>query len=88
MTFEDPLAPALRDVLDQVLALGPARTAALDADSPLLGALPELDSMAIAVLFGAIEERFGLFIDDAAIDGDTLATFGTLCAFLCAQGAT
>lgn len=76
---------ALREVLDAVLALGPARLAALGTDSPLFGAIPELDSMAIATLFGAIEERFDLFLDDDAISAETLETYGTLLDFVRAQ---
>ncbi len=72
----------LRTVLGAVLGLSPARMAALTADSPLLGALPELDSMAVATLFGAIEDRFDLFIDDAEISGDVVETYGTLLAFV------
>ncbi len=72
----------LRTVLCAVLGLSPARMAALTADSALLGALPELDSMAVATLFGAIEDRFDLFIDDAEISGDVVETYGTLLAFV------
>lgn len=72
----------LRQVLGDVLGLNGARCAALAPDSPLLGALPELDSMAIATLFGAIEERFDVFIDDAEISGDLLETYGALLDFV------
>lgn len=72
----------LRKVLGDVLGLSPARLDALTPDSPLFGALPELDSMAVATLFGAIEERFDLFINDDEISGDVLETYGTLLAFV------
>jgi acyl carrier protein len=78
--LSDDTDVALRAVLGDVLGLNAARQAALTADSPLLGALPELDSMAIATLFAAIEERFGLFFDDDALSGDTIETYGTLLA--------
>lgn len=77
----------LRDVLGQVLGLSPARLAAMTAPTPLLGALPELDSMAIATLFGALEDHFGVIFDDAELTGDTLATFGTLTALVQAKRA-
>jgi acyl carrier protein len=80
MCVTDDTDAALRDVLGDVLGLSPARRAALTAQSPLLGALPELDSMAIATLFAAIEERFDLFFDDDALSGDTIETYGTLLA--------
>ncbi len=74
-------------VLGAVLGLDPARCAALADASPLLGALPELDSMAIATLFGAIEDQFGLFINDDEMSGEVLETYGTLLHFVKARTA-
>jgi acyl carrier protein len=68
---------AVRGVLDEVLSLN-GRSAAFTGDTPLLGALPELDSMAVVALIGAIEDRFGIAIDDDEISGDSFATVGTL----------
>jgi len=75
----------LRNVLGQVLGLSPARLAALTPDSRLLGTLPELDSMAIATLFGAIEDHFGVMFDDAELTGETLADYGSLLALVRAK---
>jgi acyl carrier protein len=72
----------LRSVLGDVLGLGPARIAALTPDSPLLGALPELDSMAIATVLAGIEDRFGVIFDDAELTGETLASYGSLLALV------
>lgn len=72
----------LRNVLGQVLGLSAARQGALTPETPLLGALPELDSMAIATLFAAIEDHFDLLFDDAELTGETLETFGTLLALV------
>lgn len=83
----DAIDRDLRDLLDAVLGLGAARIAALTADSALFGALPELDSMALATLFGAIEDRFDLFLADDEIDGAVVATYGSLLAFLRARMA-
>jgi acyl carrier protein len=78
---------ALRGLLDSVLGLGAARTAALTVDSGLFGALPELDSMAVAGLLTEIEDRFDIVIDDDEVDGDMLATYGDLLAFIaCKRG--
>jgi acyl carrier protein len=71
----------LRDVLRDVLSLGP-RADALVADSPLLGALPELDSMAVASVIAGLEDRFGFVVDDDEISGATFATFGSLTEFV------
>ena len=68
-------------VLDEVLSLkGRARGFALD--TPLLGAIPELDSMAVVALITTLEERFGFAVDDDEIDGSVFATLATLVAFV------
>lgn len=64
-------------MLDEVLSLG-GRTASFTRSSHLLGALPELDSMAVVSIITAIEERFDVVIDDDDIDGETFATVGAL----------
>lgn len=68
-------------ILNDSLSLG-GRTAQFNADTPLLGALPELDSMGVVTLIGALEDQLGVSVDDDEISGDTFATVGTLCAFV------
>ena len=68
-------------ILDEVLSLG-GRAQAFDAATPLLGAIPELDSMAVVTLITTLEERFGITVDDDEISGDTFATVGSLAAFV------
>lgn len=77
----------LRAVLRDVLGLDAARAAALGPDSGLFGALPELDSMAVAGLLTELEDRFDFVIDDDEVDGDLLETFGSLLAFTQAKRA-
>ena len=77
----------LRAVLRDVLGLDAARAAAFGPDSGLFGALPELDSMAVAGLLTELEDRFGFVIDDDEVDGDLLETFGSLLAFTQAKRA-
>lgn len=72
----------LRATLRDVLGLPDAQAQGFTAETPLFGALPELDSMAVATLLTEIEDRFGLLIDDDDIDGDTFETFGSLLAFI------
>lgn len=67
--------------LDDVLSLG-GRARTFDRDTPLLGAIPELDSMAVVALITALEERLGLCIDDDSVDGQSFATVGALCDML------
>lgn len=71
----------LRAVLIDVLGLPEARVAAFDESSPLFGALPEFDSMAVAGLLTELEERLGIVIEDDEVDADMLETFGSLLTF-------
>lgn len=70
----------VRNILSQSLQLG-ERAEKLDSSSPLLGAIPELDSMAVVMILTAMEEHFGFSVDDDEISADTFATLGTLTAF-------
>jgi len=70
-----------RQIVTDTLMLGP-RGDALTADSPLLGAIPELDSMAVVSLLGALEDRFGFVVDDDEISAGTFETLGSLAAFV------
>lgn len=76
--------PELLSVLDEVLSLG-GRAASFDQDTRLLGAIPELDSMAVVTLITRLEERFGITVDDDDIDGETFATVGALAEFVTAK---
>ncbi|MEQ6333123.1 phosphopantetheine-binding protein [Sphingobium sp. MK2] len=77
----DTIAPLTRTLLRDVLGLSQERVNAFEADTPLFGALPELDSMAVAGLLTEMEDRFDILIEDDDIDGDTFETFGSLVAF-------
>ncbi|MBK8114958.1 MAG: acyl carrier protein [Candidatus Accumulibacter sp.] len=68
-------------VLDEVLSLK-GRASRFALDTPLLGAIPELDSMAVVALITAIEERFGFTVDDDEIDGSVFTTLGSLIDFV------
>ena len=59
----------------------------MDGASELFGALPELDSMAVAGLLTEIEDRLHFHIDDDEVDGEMLETFGSLLAFVEAKRA-
>lgn len=75
-------AERLRTTLQDVLTLRPDIAAALTDDTPLFGALPELDSMAVAALLTEIEDVFSILIDDEDVDGELFETFGSLLAFI------
>jgi acyl carrier protein len=58
------------------------RAADLDANTPLLGSLPELDSMAVLELVVALESRFGIAFADDEVTGEVFDTVGSLTAFV------
>lgn len=64
-------------VLDDALSLQ-GRSVAFDRGTPLLGALPELDSMAVLALIGGLEDHFGIAFSDEVLNADVFATVGTL----------
>lgn len=68
-------------LLDEILSLK-GRTATFSADTLLLGAIPELDSMAVVALITGMEERFGFIAEDDEIDGSVFATVGSLVDFV------
>ncbi len=74
-------------LLDEVLSLD-GRSSAFTRDTPLLGAIPELDSMAVVTLITGLEDHFGLVVDDDDIDGSTFATVGSLADFVSEKLAT
>ena len=71
----------IKDVLCEALELGD-RADQLSAASPLLGSLPELDSMAVVTLVLSLEEKFHITIDGDEIDAETFETVGTLAEFV------
>lgn len=71
----------LLGLIDEVLSLG-GRAMGFERDTPLLGAVPELDSMAVVGLINMMEEHFGFIVEDDEIDGLAFATVGTLTDFV------
>lgn len=68
-------------ILDEILSLD-GRSASFTRDTALLGAIPELDSMAVVTLITSLEEQLGIVVDDDDIDGSTFATVGSLADFV------
>ncbi len=68
-------------VVDEVLSLG-GKAHGFTRETQLLGAIPELDSMAVVTLITTLEEQLGVVVDDDEIDGDTFATVGALVDFV------
>ena len=77
----DQVDATVRAVLRDVLGLSQDRVDAFRSETPLFGALPELDSMAVASVLTELEDRLGILIEDDEIDGEMLETFGALVQF-------
>jgi acyl carrier protein len=71
----------VRNILSDVLSLG-ERKNQLKADSILLGNIPELDSMAVVNVITALEDHFGITVDDDEISAETFETLGSLTRFV------
>ncbi|MEP2750766.1 MAG: acyl carrier protein [Parasphingorhabdus sp.] len=72
---------AVRAVMQDILGLDEAQVAAFTTETELFGALPELDSMAVAGLLTELEDRLDIMIEDDEVDGELFETFGNLVAF-------
>ena len=71
----------VKRIVSTTLQLG-ARSNAMNASTPLLGAIPELDSMAVVSLITALEEQFGITVEDDEIGAEAFETLGSLTAFV------
>ena len=58
------------------------RVRQMHEDAPLLGAVPELDSMAVVTLITALEEHFGITVEDDEIGASAFETLGSLTRFV------
>ena len=79
--MSDNLENIVRELLSDVLGLSKGQVAAMDDETELFGALPELDSMAVAGLLTEMEDRLDVMVDDDDVDGELFVTFGNLVAF-------
>ena len=84
----DEVEKAVRGVLRDVLGIAADRAAAFNEATPLFGALPELDSMAVAGVLTELEDRLGIVIEDDEVDGEMLETFGALTRFAASKALT
>ena len=61
------------------------RAGTIDASTPLLGSLPELDSMAVLELVAALEQQFGITIDDDDVTAEAFETLASLADLVTAK---
>jgi len=53
-----------------------------NVDTPLLGSIPEFDSMAVVSVITALEDDVGIVIDDDEVTAEVFETVGTLHDFI------
>ena len=71
----------VRDILNSALQLGD-RANQLERDSPLLGAIPEFDSMAVVTVLTLVEEQYDIEIEDDDVSAEDFETVGSLADFI------
>ncbi|HOW75848.1 MAG TPA: phosphopantetheine-binding protein [Candidatus Competibacteraceae bacterium] len=71
----------VRQLIGDILQLGD-RAQKFGPDTPLLGSIPEFDSMAVVTLINALEERFDIQVADDEISAETFETVGKVYAFV------
>jgi len=77
----DSISQSLRGILESAIGKRsvPAR---LDDGTALLGAIPELDSMAVLGILTQMQDDFGIQIEDDEVSAEIFQTFGDLRRFL------
>jgi acyl carrier protein len=68
---------AVKAVVVETLGLED-RADAIDASTPLLDSVPELDSMAVLELVVELERHFGIAFDDDDVTAETFETLASL----------
>lgn len=71
----------VKKVLAQTLQLGD-KADRFDGSTELFGSIPEFDSMAVVTVVTALENKFGITIDDEDITAEVFATVGSLSRFV------
>ena len=71
----------VKQILIDILSLG-EQGHAMNAQTRLLGSIPELDSMAVVNVITALEEHFGIAVEDDEISAATFETLGSLADFV------
>jgi acyl carrier protein len=71
----------VKAVLGQTLQIGD-KANRFDAATGLFGSIAEFDSMAVVAVIAALEEKFGIVIEDDEINADIFETVGSLSQFI------
>lgn len=75
------LEKSVGDILTAILGIN-CLQCGLQLDTPLLGAIPELDSMAVVNILTALEEQLGISIEDTEVTAEIFTTFSSIVEFV------
>jgi acyl carrier protein len=75
------LLEEVKTVIGRALQIG-ERVRSMNESSALLGAVPELDSMAVVSVITALEEHFDITVADDEIGAAAFETLGSLTRFV------
>ncbi|RLA42507.1 MAG: acyl carrier protein [Gammaproteobacteria bacterium] len=71
----------ISQIIGEVLQLG-SNADNFDSDTPLLGSVPEFDSMAVVSVLTAVEDNYGIAIDDDEVSAEIFETVGSFLEFV------
>ncbi len=71
-------------ILEERLLLN-GRSRSFTDELPLFSSLPEMDSMVVVAIIAALEDRFGIVVEDGDISGETFYNLGSLVSFVTAK---
>ncbi|HPE71136.1 MAG TPA: phosphopantetheine-binding protein [Candidatus Competibacter sp.] len=71
----------VRQLVGEILQLGD-RVTRLGPDTPLLGSIPEFDSMTVVTLIHALEQQFDIQVADDEISAESFETLGKVHEFV------
>jgi acyl carrier protein len=74
------LSNALKASLKEIMPF--QDTLSWNMETPILGAVPEFDSMAIVSLIGIMEDHFDIQVQDDELSADIFMSFGNLLDWL------
>lgn len=72
----------VQGIISDVLQLDDNRRVQLSGSTALIGGIPEFDSMAVVGIMTAIEDYYGIVIDDDEVSAETFETVGSLVSFV------
>jgi acyl carrier protein len=75
------LANDMKRILRDTLVLGD-EVDTLEATSPLLGFIPELDSVGVVSVLTALEDEYDIVVEDDEISAAVFKTLGSLTQFV------